>query len=90
MDDESFSNFFKKLREEGDFELEVPFEGGGDSGWIRYWWTRKTVVSYTSTYVGNNVSNVRKLPGWEINEGSQGGYFFDHELEKINKLFVSI
>jgi len=34
MDDENFSNFFKKLREEGDFELEVQFEGGGDSGWI--------------------------------------------------------
>ena len=79
MDDENFSNFFKKLREEGDFELEVRFEGGGDSGWIHDTGeTRKTDNYPVPPFMMEAMYQMLEdYPGWEINEGSQGEFTFE-------------
>jgi len=79
MDDEKFSNFFKKLREEGDFELEVQFEGGGDSGWIHDTGeTRKTDEYPIPPFMMEIMYQMLEdYPGWEINEGSQGEFTFE-------------
>jgi len=79
MDDEEFSNFFKKLREEGDFELEVQFEGGGDSGWIHDTGeTRKTDDYPVPPFMVETMYQMLEdYPGWEINEGSQGEFTFE-------------
>lgn len=79
MDDEEFSNFFKKLREEGDFELEVQFEGGGDSGWIHDTGeTRKTDNYPVPPFMVETMYQMLEdYPGWEINEGSQGEFTFE-------------
>ena len=79
MDDEEFSNFFKKLREEGDFELEVRFEGGGDSGWIHDTGeTRKTDYYPVPQFIMETMYQMLEdYPGWEINEGSQGEFTFE-------------
>lgn len=79
MNDEEFSNFFKKLREEGDFELEVQFEGGGDSGWIHDTGeTRKTdVYPVPPSIMETMYQMLENYPGWEINEGSQGQFTFE-------------
>lgn len=79
MDDEEFSNFFKKLREEGDFELEVQFEGGGDSGWIHDTGeTRKTDNYPVPPFMVETMYRMLEdYPGWEINEGSQGEFTFE-------------
>lgn len=79
MDDEEFSNFFKKLREEGDFELEVQFEGGGDSGWIHdAGVTRKTDYYHLPEFIMQTMYHMlENYPGWEINEGSQGDFIFE-------------
>ena len=79
MDDEEFSNFFKKLREEGDFELEVQFEGGGDSGWIHDTGeTRKTDNYPVPPFIMETMYQMLEdYPGWEINEGSQGEFTFE-------------
>ncbi len=79
MDDENFSNFFKKLREEGDFELEVQFEGGGDSGWIHDTGeTRKhTDYDVPPSIMEIMYQMLENYPGWEINEGSQGDFTFE-------------
>ncbi len=79
MDDEEFSNFFKKLREEGDFELDVRFEGGGDSGWIHDTGeTRKTDNYPVPPFMMEKMYQMLEdYPGWEINEGSQGEFTFE-------------
>ena len=79
IDDENFSNFFKKLREEGDFELEVQFEGGGDSGWIHDTGeTRKTDSYPVPPFMMETMYRMLEdYPGWEINEGSQGEFTFE-------------
>ena len=79
MDDEMFSDFFKKLREEGDFELEVQFEGGGDSGWIHDTGeTRKTDNYSVPPFMMEIMYRMLEdYPGWEINEGSQGEFTFE-------------
>jgi len=79
MDDEEFSNFFKKLREEGDFELDVQFEGGGDSGWIHDTGeTRKTDNYPVPPFMMEKMYQMLEdYPGWEINEGSQGEFTFE-------------
>ena len=79
MDNEEFSNFFKKLREEGDFELEVAFEGGGDSGWIHDTGETRKTDSYDvpESIMGIMYKMLEDYPGWEINEGSQGEFYFE-------------
>jgi len=79
MDDEGLSNFFKKLREEGDFELEVKFEGGGDSGWIHDTGETRKTDSYDvpPSIMEIMYQMLEDYPGWEINEGSQGEFTFE-------------
>ena len=80
-----FSDFFKKLREEGDFELEVQFEGGGDSGWIHDQVRQeRLIIIRTSIYDGNNVPNVRRLPGWKSTKVHRVSLPLNRQVEKID------
>lgn len=79
MNNEVLSNFFKKLREEGDFELEVPFEGSGDSGWIHDTGETRKTDNYPvpPSIMETMYQMLEDYPGWEINEGSQGEFTFE-------------
>ena len=71
--------FLNTLNNEGHGELEINFEGSGDSGWVEEdGRTRKEDNYKIPTVVENYCYELlNKYPGWEINEGSQGNFYFD-------------
>lgn len=63
--------------------IEIPFEGGGDSGYIE---DSVVLTDGTRFVIPDNLSNILydMLPGgWEINEGSQGTFFIDMKEKTI-------
>jgi hypothetical protein len=76
---EEIIEFLDKLSEEGHGELEVNFQGGGDSGWIEEDGRTRKDDNYKIPDVVENYCYelLNKYPGWEVNEGSQGEFYFD-------------
>lgn len=76
---EEIIEFLNKLSEEGHGELEVNFQGSGDSGWVEEDGRTRKDDNYKIPDVVENYCYelLNKYPGWEINEGSQGEFYFD-------------
>ena len=76
---EDIIGFLNTLREEGHGELEVDFSGAGDSGWVEEDGRTRKEDNYKIPDVVENYCYelLNKYPGWEINEGSQGQFYFD-------------
>ena len=76
---EEIIEFLNKLSEEGHGELEVNFQGGGDSGWVEEDGRTRKDDNYKIPDVVENYCYelLNKYPGWEVNEGSQGEFYFD-------------
>ena len=77
-DEYDLENIFLELRvlSPKDSELQLDFNGSGDSGYIENSFTNgvnvPTIVeNFCYDQLGSNFA------GWEINEGSQGNFFFD-------------
>ena len=76
---EEIIEFLNKLSEEGHGELEVNFQGSGDSGWVEEDGRTRKDDNYKIPDVVENYCYelLNKYPGWEVNEGSQGEFYFD-------------
>jgi len=76
---EEIIEFLNKLSEEGHGELEVDFQGSGDSGWLEEDGRTMRDDHYKIPEVVENYCYelLKQYPGWEINEGSQGNFYFD-------------
>jgi hypothetical protein len=76
---EEVIGFLNTLSEEGHGELEVDFQGSGDSGWVEEDGRTRKDDNYKIPDVVENYCYelLNKYPGWEINEGSQGKFYFD-------------
>ena len=76
---DEIKEFMKNLSEEGHGELEVDFSGAGDSGWVEEDGRTRKEDNYKIPDVVENYCYelLNKYPGWEINEGSQGQFYFD-------------
>lgn len=82
---ESLNEFVNKMKSDGYRVGEINFEGSGDSGY----------VDNTLELDGNETIEVpseiedfcydmlSEFPGWEINEGSQGNFYFDFESGEV-------
>jgi hypothetical protein len=82
---ETFMEVRKFLEHEGIEEMEVSYEGGGDSGSVNH--------EYSSENGGGEIDNdienicydlLREYGGWEINEGSQGTINFTKDEIIVN------
>ena len=76
---EEIIEFLNTLSEEGHGELEVDFQGGGDSGWVEEDGRTRRDDHYKIPEVVENYCYelLNQYSGWEINEGSQGKFYFD-------------
>lgn len=76
---EEIIEFLNTLSEEGHGELEVDFQGSGDSGWVEEDGRTRRDDNYKIPDVVENYCYelLNQYPGWEINEGSQGKFYFD-------------
>ena len=76
---EDIIGFLNTLSEEGHGELEIDFQGSGDSGWVEEDGRTRKEDNYKIPDVVENYCYelLNKYPGWEINEGSQGKFYFD-------------
>ena len=87
---EDIIKFLEKLGEEGHGELEVDFSGAGDSGWVEEDGRTKKNNNYRiPDFVENYCYQLLgKYPGWEINEGSQGQFYFDSGMMTVKFEFT--
>ena len=80
---ETFMEVRKFLEHEGIEEMEVSYEGGGDSGSVNHEYSSEN----GSGQINQDIENIcydllREYGGWEINEGSQGKIIFTkNEIE---------
>ena len=76
---EEIIGFLNTLSEEGHGELEINFQGSGDSGWVEEDGRTRKEDNYKIPDVVENYCYelLNMYPGWEINEGSQGKFYFD-------------
>lgn len=85
---EDDEEIFQQLKDEdvigelSDTELELKFNGSGDSGYIESSFENgDSVPSVIEDWCYNRLEGLHG--GWEINEGSQGSFTFDLEKETI-------
>ena len=83
-DDDSINDILHEIEEIGDVLpiMELRYNGGGDSGYIESTFENgDSVPASVEDYCYRVLENM--YGGWEINEGSQGTFYFDFRTKEI-------
>lgn len=82
---ESLNEFVDKMKSDGYRVGEISFEGSGDSGYVdnTLMLEGDETIEVPSEVEDFCYDMLSEFPGWEINEGSQGYFYFDFESGEV-------
>jgi len=82
---ESLKEFVDKMKSDGYRVGEITFEGSGDSGYVdnTLMLEDNKTIEVPSEVEDFCYDMLSEFPGWEINEGSQGYFYFDFESGEV-------